>query len=109
MHPCTCSESLLHPHTLCTAHYQHNVVVVIVFVKLFRESNVGHLTLGGGGVPVDQVGVGWVCTIFNGAVVPWLKEYALHNCIGWITGININIKGVNICATSGKKYNTMTW
>ena len=72
-------------------------------MKLSREGDGCHLTMGGGGVPVDQVGVGWVCTIVNGASVSWLKEYALHKDIGWITGIKFDIKNVNICATCGEK------
>ena len=60
------------------AFCRHNVVVGDVLSDLLREGNVGHLSLGGCGVTVVQVGVGWVCTIVNGAGVPWLIECALH-------------------------------
>ena len=69
-----------HPHTVGAAPCRHNVVVGGVSSELLREGDDGHLTQGGGGVPVVQVGVGWVCTIVNGAVIPWLK-YALHKAI----------------------------
>ena len=63
------------------AHYRHSVVVGGVPSKSLKECDGCHSTLGGGGVPVDQVDVGWVCTIVNGAGVPWLKS-ALHKGIG---------------------------
>ena len=56
-----------------------------------RECDSGLSTQGGGGVPVNQVGVGWVCTIVNGAGVPWLK-CALHKDITWISGVNMDSK-----------------
>ena len=68
----TCLESPPFPHTMRAAHYRHNVVVGGVSSEPLRERDSSHSTLGGGGVPVDQVGVGWVCIIVNGAVVPWL-------------------------------------
>ena len=68
----TCLESPLYPHTLGAAHCRHSVVVGGVSSEPLRERDSSHSTLGGGGVPVDQVGVGWVCTIVNGAGVPWL-------------------------------------
>ena len=74
----TYSKPPPYPHTLRTAHCRHNVVVGGVSSELLREGNGGHSTQCGGGVPVDQVSVGWVCTIVNGAGVPWLKECALH-------------------------------
>ena len=54
------------------AFCRHNVVVGGVSSEPLREVDGRHPTLGGGGVPVDQVGVGWVCTIGNGAVIHWL-------------------------------------
>ena len=76
----TRSKSPPHPHTLGAAPCRHNVVVGGVSSYLLRQDDSGYLTLGGGGVPVVQVGVGWVCTIVNGAVKLWLK-YALHKAI----------------------------
>ena len=93
----TCLESPSYPHTLGAAHYRHSVVVGGVSSEPLRERDSSHSTLGGGGVPVDQVGVGWVCTIVNGAGVPWLIECALHKHSGWISGVNIYSK--NTCAT----------
>ena len=55
------------------AHYRHNVVVGCVSSEPLRECDGGRSTLGEGCVPVDQVGVGWVCIIVNGAGVSWLK------------------------------------
>ena len=81
------------------AHYRHSVVVGGVPSKSLRECDGSHSTLGGGGVPVDQVGVGWVCTIVNGAGIPWLKNCALHIHISWICDINTNPKDVNVNAT----------
>jgi len=72
IYDCTCLESPLHPLTMRAAHCRHNVVVGGVSSEPLRECDGCHSTLGGGGVPVDQVGVGWVCTIVNGAGVPWL-------------------------------------
>ena len=69
-----------HPHTVGAAPCRHNVVVGGVSSELLRESDGGPSTQGGGGVPVVQLGVGWVCAIVNGAVKPWLK-YALHKAI----------------------------
>ena len=68
----TCFKVPLHPHTLGIAYRRHNVEGVSS--EPLREGDGGHLTQGGGGVPVDQVGVGWVSTILNGAVVTWLKR-----------------------------------
>ena len=73
------------------AHCRHNVVVGGVPSEPLRECDSSHSTLGGGGVPVDQVGVGWICTIVNSAGVPWLK-CALHKCIAWISGVNMSSK-----------------
>ena len=58
------------------------------------------MTLGGGSVPVDQVGVGWVCTIVNGTGVPWLKERALHKGAGYVGGLDTNH---NVSATCEEK------
>ena len=85
----TCLESPSYPLTLGAAHYRHSVVVGNVSYKTLRECDGGYSTLGGGGILVDQVGVGWVCTIVNGASVPWLK-WALG--IGWIRSVNMNSK-----------------
>ena len=93
----TCLESPPHPHTLGAAHCRHNVVVGGVPSEPLRESDGCQSTLGGSGVPIDQVGVRWVCTIVNGAGVPWLIECALHKHSGWISGVNIYSK--NTCAT----------
>ena len=93
----TCLESPPHPHTLGAAHCRHNVVVGGVPSEPLRESDGCQSTLGGSGVPIDEVGVGWVCTIVNGAGVPWLIECALHKHSGWISGVNIYSK--NTCAT----------
>ena len=69
---CTCLESPSYPHTMRAAHCRHNVVVGGVPSEPLREGDGGLSTLGGSGVPIDQVGVGWVCTIVNGAGVLWL-------------------------------------
>jgi len=68
----TCSKPPPYSHTLGAALCRHSVVVVNVCSKLLREGDVGHSTPGGGGIPVVQVDVGWVCTILDGAVVHWL-------------------------------------
>ena len=61
-----------------------------------RKGDGGPSTRGGGAVTVDQVGVGWVCTIVNGASVPWLIECALHKRIGWIDWVDTNFK-ISVC------------
>ena len=71
-------ESPLHSHTTRVALCRYNVVVGGVSSEALRESDSGCLTLGGGGIPVEQVGVGWVSTIVNAAGVFWLKNCALH-------------------------------
>ena len=71
-------ESPPHSHTTGVALCRHNVVVSGVSSEPLREGDGGPLAQGVGGVPVDQVGIGRVCTIVNGAVVPWLENYALH-------------------------------
>ena len=96
----TCLEPPTHPHTHGVAFHRYNIVVCYVSSEPLREGDGCHSTLGGGGVPVDQVGVGWVCTIVNGAGVPWLK-CALHKHSGWISCVNMYIKNVNICDTCG--------
>ena len=88
------------------AYYGHSVVVGGVCSERLREGDGCHSTLGGGGVPVDQVGVGWVCTIFNSAGVPWLK-CALHKHIAWISGVNIYSK--NTCTTCEVKANKLVF
>ena len=99
---CTGLESPPFPHTLGAAQCRHNVVVGGVPSEPLRESDSSHSTLGGGGVPIDQVGVGWVCTILNGTGVPWLK-CALHKHIVWISRLNMNPK--NTCTTCEVKAN----
>ena len=68
----TCLEYPSYSLTMRAAHCRHNVVVGGVSSEPLRESDGCHSTLGGGGVPVDQVGVGWICTIVNGAGIPRL-------------------------------------
>ena len=68
----TCLKSPPHLHTLEVALCRHNVVVGGISFYLLREGDGGHSTLCGRGVPVVQVSVGWVRTILNGAVIPWL-------------------------------------
>ena len=58
------------------------------------------MTLGGGSVSVDQVGVGWVCTILNSAGIPQLKECALHKGAGYVGGLDMNL---NVSATCKEK------
>ena len=87
----TCLESPWYPHTLGAAHCRHNVVVGCISSESLRKCDGCHSTEGGGGVTVDQVGVGWVCTIVNGAGVPWLKS-ALHRGIGLISCVNMDSK-----------------
>ena len=69
-HGPTYSKSPLHSYTQGAGLCRYNVVVGGVSSKLLREDDGGCSTQGGGGVPVDQVGVRWVCTILNGAVIP---------------------------------------
>ena len=59
----------MHPHTLRATLCSRNVIVGGVSSDPLREINGGYLTHCQGGVPVVQVGVGWVCTILNGAVI----------------------------------------
>ena len=92
-------KSPLNPHTLCSVLHRHDVVVGGVCSEHLREGDGGLSTKGGGGVPVDQVGVGWVCTIVNSAGIFWLKNCALHKHISWICDINTNPKDVNVNAT----------
>ena len=92
-------KSPLNPHTRCSVLHRHDVVVGGVCSERLREGDGDHSTLGGGGVTVDQVGVGWVCTIVNSAGVPWLKNCALHIHISWISGVNMDSKDVNVNAT----------
>ena len=99
-------ESPSYPHTLGAAHCRHNVVVGGVSSESLRECDGGHSTEGGGRVAVDQVGVGWVCTIVNNAGVSWLK-CALHKHIAWISGINMYPK--NTCATCEVKANKVVF
>ena len=86
----------LNPHTLSSVLHRHNIVVSGVRSKPLREGNGGSSIWGGGGVSVEQVSVGWVCTILNGAGVPWLKNCALHIQITWICGVNTDSKDVNV-------------
>ena len=98
----TCLELPLQPHTLRVALCRHNVVVDGIFSEPLREGDGRRSTLGGGSVPVDQVGVGWLCTIVNGAGVPWLKKCALHNDTCCVGSVDVNHK-VNIPTTYGKR------
>ena len=91
IYDCTCLESPPFPHTMGAAHCRHNVVVGGVPSKSLRECDGCHSTEGEGRVPVDQVDVGWVCTIVNGASILWLK-CALHKGIGWISCVNMDSK-----------------
>ena len=68
-------ETPSYPHTLGVALCRYGVVIGGVSSESMRESNGCHSTLGEGGVPVDQVGVGWYRPIVNGAGVPWLIYY----------------------------------
>ena len=68
----------LHPHTTGVALCRYSVVVGGVSSESLRECDSGCSTIGVGGVPVDQIGVGWVCTIVNSAGVPWLENCTLH-------------------------------
>jgi len=84
----------MHSLTLGTTVCRHNKVVSGTSLEVLGEGNDGHLTQGGGGISIDQVGVRWVCTIVNGAGIPWFKR-ALHRCIG---EVNLHPKD-NIHAT----------
>ena len=95
----TCFKAPLHPHTLGAAHCRHNVEGVSS--EPLREGDGGYSTQSGGVVLIDQVGVGWVCTIVNGTGIPWLIECALHKHIAWISHVNIYSKDVKIYATCG--------
>ena len=53
----TCLKSPSYPHTLGAALCRHNIVVGGVSSEPLREGDGGHSTLGGGGVPVDQIGM----------------------------------------------------
>ena len=75
---CTCLKPPLHPHTSGSTISSHNVIVGDVSSDPLRKINGGHLANCQGGVPVVQVGVGWVCTIGNGTVIPLLTQCALH-------------------------------
>ena len=76
----TCPKAPPYPHTLRVTFCRYNVVVGGVSSQFLREDNGGYSTQCEGGVPVDQVGIGWVCTIVNSAVVFSLKKCALHKC-----------------------------
>ena len=58
-------------------------------MEILGEGNCGHLTQGGGGVTVDKVGVRWVCTIDNGARVPWEHKPTDHKCIFCVGSVNV--------------------
>ena len=68
----TCSKPSPHPQTLGAAHCRHNVVVGGVPFELLSEGDDGLSTQSGGSAIVDQIGVEWVCTIFNGTIINWL-------------------------------------
>lgn len=96
----TRSESPTDSFTLGGSHSRHNVVVCGSFLKVPREGDGDGLSLCcRGGITVDQVGIKWVCTIVNGAAVPWLK--CAHNkCICYVGWVNIHCK--SITATCGE-------
>ena len=100
----TSSESSSHLHTLGTALCRHNVVVVSVSFELLSEGDGDILIHCIQGVLISQVGVGWVCTILNSAVIPSHKKCTLHNCITRIRGVNTNLKNVHICAIYGERH-----
>ena len=52
---------------------------------------------------MDQVGVGWVCTILNEAGVPWLFKYALHKGTWYVGGIDTNPEVKEVFATCEEK------
>ena len=97
----TCSKPSSHSHTLGATFCRCNIVVGSVFTEPLRECDGSLSTKGWGGVPVDQVGVGWVCTIVNGAGVPWLNKNALHKGTWQVGSVNMNCK-VNVSATCGR-------
>ena len=100
IHLPTYSKPPLHSNALGVSHCRHVVVVSGACYEPLWKCDGGHLTLGGGSVSVDQVGVGWVCTIVNGAGVPWLIECALHKGAGYVGGLDINL---NVSATCEEK------
>ena len=53
---------------------------------------------------MDQVGVGWVCTIVNAAVVHWMK-CAFDKCTSWVGSVYVNCKNV-ICTTCVERCNS---
>ena len=76
----TSFKSPTNPDTMRVAFCRHNIVVSSVISESLRESDGGCLTQGGGSIFMDQVGVGWVCTIVNAAIVHWMK-CAFDKCI----------------------------
>ena len=92
----------MHSNTLGATLCRHNVVVGGISSDPPRQSDGGCFIQGGGGFPVDQVSVGRVCTIVNGAVVIWLEKNALHSGICWVCDGDINHK-VSIFDTCGQK------
>ena len=89
----------MYPQAYRVAFHRYNIVVCYISSELLRKGDGGGSIEGRGGVTVDQVGVGWVCTIVNGAGIPWLEKCALHNHSSCISHVNIYIKDVNIYAT----------
>ena len=69
-------------------------------MEVLGEGNGGYLTQSGGGVAVDQVGVRWICTIVNSAVVIRFK-CALYKYICCVGQVNIHPKE-SIPATCGE-------
>ena len=61
------------------AFCRRNIVVSGVISESLREGDGGCSTQGGGSVLIHEVGVGWVCTIVNVAVIHWMK-CAFNNC-----------------------------
>ena len=103
----TCLEFPMYPHTEGVAFHRYNIVVCYISSELLWKGDGSCSQEGGGSVPVDKVGVGWVYTIVNGAGIPWLEKCALHNHSGCISHVNMYIKDVSIYAACGGRW--MTW
>ena len=103
----TCLEFPMYPHTEGVALHRYNIVVCYISSELLWKGDGGCSTQSGGSVPVDQVGVGWVCTIVNGAGVPWLC--ALHNHSGCISHVKFYIKDVNLCHLCREMNDVSAW
>ena len=78
VYPPTCSECPTHSFTIGATICSHNEVVGGVHIDLVREGDGSCGAVWSGRcVPGGQVVVRCICTVVNGAVVPWL-ECALH-------------------------------